>query len=152
MSEDLQHQYDKIYKYCYFKVKNKDLAEDLTQETFLKYYAQNTYTSHGKALAYLYTIARNLCIDTFRQKQSEALDENILISNDDEICTHLALRQAVRELSDELMEIVFLRYGSEFSINEIAAALNLSRFSVHRKLNTALKELNKIIKKGDFYE
>lgn len=152
MSEDLQQQYDKIYKYCYFKVKNKDLAEDLTQETFLKYFASNTYSSHSKPLAYLYTIARNLCIDTFRQKQTDVLDEAILISGDDEICTQLAVRQAVRQLSEELAEIVLLRYGSEFSINEIAAALNLSRFSVHRKLNTALKELSKLLKKEDFYE
>lgn len=152
MSEDLQHHYDKIYKYCYFKVKSKDLAEDLTQETFLKYFAQKSYTSHGKPLAYLYTIARNLCIDTFRQKQIEELDESILVSTDDEVCTQIAIRQAVEQLNDELMEIVLLRYGSEFSINEIATALNLSRFTVHRKLNTALKELNKMLKKEDFYE
>lgn len=152
MSEDLQHHYDKIYKYCYFKVKSKDLAEDLTQETFLKYFAQKSYTSHSKPLAYLYTIARNLCIDTFRQKQIEELDESILVSTDDEVCTQIAIRHAIEQLSDELMEIILLRYGSEFSINEIAAALDLSRFTVHRKLNTALKELNKMLKKEDFYE
>lgn len=152
MSLDLQDQYDKIYKYCYFKVKNKDLAEDLTQETFLKYFAQNSYTSHGKMLAYLYTIARNLCIDTFRQKQIEALDESILVSIDDKVCTTLAVRQAVEHLNDELTEIIYLRFGSELSINEIAAALNISRFSVHRKLNKALKELNNTLKKEDFYE
>lgn len=152
MSLDLQEQYDKIYKYCYFKVKNKDLAEDLTQETFLKYFTQNSYTNHNKQLAYLYTIARNLCIDTFRQKQIEALDENTLICSEDEICTQLAVRHAIEQLNDDLMEIVLLRYGSEFSINEIAAALDLSRFTVHRRLNSALKELNKMLKKEDFYE
>lgn len=36
MSVSLQDQYDKIYKYCYFKVKDKYIAEDITQETFLK--------------------------------------------------------------------------------------------------------------------
>lgn len=58
MSENLQEQYDKIYKYCYFKVKNKDIAEDLTQETFLKYFSQTSYINRGKLLAYLYTIAK----------------------------------------------------------------------------------------------
>ena len=57
MSNNLPILYDKIYKYCYFKVNNKDVAEDLTQDTFLKYFSQNAYIDKGKPLAYLYTIA-----------------------------------------------------------------------------------------------
>ena len=33
---DLEEQYDKIYRYCYYRVKDAHLAEDLTQETFLR--------------------------------------------------------------------------------------------------------------------
>ena len=58
MSIDMQEQYDKIYRYCYYKVNNSALAEDLTQETFLKYFEQTAYIERGKMLAYLYTIAR----------------------------------------------------------------------------------------------
>ena len=43
MAEDIEKQYDKIYRYCYFKVKNASVAEDLTQETFLKFLQQNSY-------------------------------------------------------------------------------------------------------------
>lgn len=43
MSADIEEQYDKIYRYCYFKTQNAALAEDLTQECFLKYISQNTY-------------------------------------------------------------------------------------------------------------
>ncbi|MEM0580139.1 sigma factor [Blautia sp. HA2174] len=57
MSADIEEQYDKIYRYCYFKTQNAALAEDLTQECFLKYISQNTYVERGKELAYLYTIA-----------------------------------------------------------------------------------------------
>lgn len=153
MSVKLQDQYDKIYKYCYFKVKNKEMAEDLTQETFLKYFRQNSYTSHGKPLAYLYTIAKNQCIDYFRQKQTEPLDENT-ISNDEvaTVLTNLAVRQAVESLSPELAEMVLLRFGSELSINEIAVVLGISRFAVYRKMNAALKELRKLLREEDFYE
>lgn len=153
MSVKLQDQYDKIYKYCYFKVKNKEMAEDLTQETFLKYFRQNSYTSHGKPLVYLYTIAKNQCIDYFRQKQTEPLDENT-ISNDEvaTVLTNLAVRQAVESLSPELAEMVLLRFGSELSINEIAVVLGISRFAVYRKMNAALKELSKLLRKEDFYE
>ncbi|MCL2406106.1 MAG: RNA polymerase subunit sigma-24, partial [Defluviitaleaceae bacterium] len=39
MSLSLQEQYDKVYRFCYFKVKNSHLAEDLTQETFLRFFS-----------------------------------------------------------------------------------------------------------------
>lgn len=65
MSVSLQEQYDKVYKYCYFKVKSKDIAEDLTQETFLRYFRQSSYISRGQPLSYLYTIAKNQCIDYY---------------------------------------------------------------------------------------
>ena len=74
---DIQEHYDKIYRYCYFKVGNSTLAEDLTQETFLKYFAQDSYIERGKQLAYLYTIARNLCMDAFRKKQPEKLTDEL---------------------------------------------------------------------------
>ncbi|MGL5677818.1 MAG: RNA polymerase sigma factor, partial [Cellulosilyticaceae bacterium] len=79
MSISLEDQYDKIYKYCYFKVKIKEIAEDLTQETFLKYFAQNAYISRGKPLAYLYTIAKNQCTDYFRKQQPVPLQESCVI-------------------------------------------------------------------------
>lgn len=153
MSVDLQDQYDRIYKYCYFKVKNKDVAEDLTQETFLKYFRQNSYISHGKPLAYLYTIAKNQCIDYFRQKQTEPIDENMKSDGrENTVLTNLVIRQAVQNLPLELAEITLLRFGSELSINEIAAVLDISRFAVYRKINAALKELKQMLREEDFYE
>ncbi|MEG1687360.1 MAG: hypothetical protein RR185_02265 [Angelakisella sp.] len=51
MTTELEDQYDKIYRYCCLRVSNPQLAEDLTQETFLKYFSQNTYLSRGKHMA-----------------------------------------------------------------------------------------------------
>lgn len=153
MSVNLQNQYDKIYKYCYFKVKNKDIAEDLTQVTFLKYFCQNSYISRGKPLAYLYTIAKNQCIDYFRQKQTAPLDDNLISSDEvNTVLTNLAVKQAVNSLTPELTEILLLRFGSELAINEIAVVLAISRFAVSRKINTALKELKRMLREEDFYE
>ena len=152
MSISLEDQYDKIYKYCYFKVKNKEIAEDLTQETFLKYFAQNSYISRGKPLAYLYTIAKNQCIDYFRQQQSLPLDESLKVKDSlDTTLTNLVVRQAVHNLPHELAEIVLLRFSSEMGINEIALFLGVSRFAVYRKINTALKEIKLILREEDFY-
>ena len=69
---DLSDQYDKIYRYCFFRLRDPDLAEDLTQETFLRFYRQISYEEEGKALAYLYTIARNLCLDAVRRARPAA--------------------------------------------------------------------------------
>ncbi len=153
MSLELGDQYDKIYKYCFFKVRNKEVAEDITQETFLKYFSQITYINRGKQLAYLYTIAKNHCTDYFRKKQTVPYDEN-LVAEDDMVSIEnsLAVRQAVDLLPEELQEIILLRFSNELGIGEIAAFTNLSRYAVYRKLNTALKELKSILREEDWRE
>ena len=70
-----------IHSYIYFIVRNKDLAEDIFQETFVKVIItikQGRYTDNGKFKAWLTRIAHNLIIDYFRQERSENT-----ISNDD---------------------------------------------------------------------
>ncbi len=153
MSVNLHTEYNRIYKYCYFRVKNKEIAEDLTQETFLKYFSQNAYIHRGKPLAYLYTIAKNLCIDYYRQKKTELLDETQLsIDEENTVLTNLIVRQAVEDLPLELSEIILLRFGSELRINEISNVLGISRFAVYRKINVALNKLRKTLREEDFYE
>ena len=72
---DYEAQYDKIYRYCYFKLHNQTVAEDVTQETFLRFLESSTYKEQGRELNYLYTIARNLCIDESRKRVFEELPE-----------------------------------------------------------------------------
>lgn len=152
MSINLDEHYDKIYRYCYFKVNNKEIAEDLTQETFLKYFNQRSYINKGKPLAYLYTIARNLCIDFYRKSvKEESLSVEVLANDDfNAFETNLALKQAVRKLPDELQEILLLRYANELGINEIANITEISRFAVYRKLNKALDHLKTLLREEDF--
>lgn len=63
---DLKVQYDRLLRYCYMKTNDKYIAQDITQETFLRFWQSHTYEDTGKEMAYLYTIARNLCMDEFR--------------------------------------------------------------------------------------
>lgn len=151
MSIGLEDQYDKIYRYCYFKVNNKEVAEDLTQETFLKYFSQTSYINRGKPIAYLYTIARNLCIDFYRKNKEENLNEEIL-GNDiiSELETIFAIKQAVITLPNDLQELVLLRFVNELGIGEIANIMGISRFTVYRRINTALGKLKTILRKEDF--
>lgn len=154
MSLELKDQYDKIYRYCYFKVYNTQLAEDLTQETFLRFFAQTSYISRGKPLAYLYTIARNLCTDAHRKKGMSFLDESedtIPAGDDiDDLEINIAIKQAVRTLPPDLQEIILLRYANDLSVLEISKITGLSRFAVHRKINKALGGLKLTLRKEDF--
>ena len=72
-----EEQYDKIYRYCYFRVRNEVIAEDITQETFLRFLENNTYQEKGYALHYLYTIARNLCVDEYRKRVEVPLIQDV---------------------------------------------------------------------------
>lgn len=152
MSADIEEQYDKIYRYCYFKTQNAALAEDLTQECFLKYISQNTYVERGKELAYLYTIARNLCMDTFRRKAFVPLDEN---AGTEEVLLHraelkLCVRQSLCLLSYQEQELLLLRYAEQLSVKQISAITGLSRFAVYRKSGQALDKLRQHLRKEDF--
>jgi len=152
VSLSLQEQYDKVYKYCYFKVKNAHLAEDLTQETFLRFFGQQSYISRGKPLAYLYTIAKNLCIDIYRKADEQPLPEDIA-SDDAGIATletSIAVKQVVSGLSDDIQEILLLRFSNELSVKEICEITGLSRFAVRRKINGGLETLKLILREEDF--
>lgn len=169
LSIDISVQYDKIYKYCYFKVGNCTVAQDLTQETFLKYLSQTQTPriTHSKPLAYLYTIAKNLCIDYYRTPKTESLDNAYDDITDDTISplphpqtikqisdfeTNYSLQQALNTLPTDEQELLLLRYANELQINEISAITNTSRFAVSRKIKTALSHLKQILNKEDFNE
>src|SRR3989338_7817957 len=71
-----QQYVDAIYRHCYFRVYNQDLAEDLTQETFIKTWK---YIADGKEIknikAFLYKVALNLIIDNSRKKTTLVFDD-----------------------------------------------------------------------------
>lgn len=151
MSIDIQEHYDKIYRYCYFKVGNSTLAEDLTQETFLKYFAQNSYIERGKKLAYLYTIARNLCLDLFHKKQTEELRDEIPGSDSFErVDLNIAVQQVLNTLPEQERELLLLRYVNELSVGKIAAITGFSRFTLYRRTSSALASLKLLLEEEDF--
>ncbi len=149
---DLRDHYDKIYRFCFYKLFDKDLAEDITQETFLKYLEHYDFSSKTETLKYLYTIAGNLCIDEFRKKKPES-EENIpeLIFEDNTV-EKMSIRNAILRLPDDERELLLLRYANEVNVNVIAKIKNISRFSVRRKLLLAKKHLEEELRKEDAYE
>jgi RNA polymerase sigma-70 factor (ECF subfamily) len=148
----LEEQYDKLYAYCYFRTKNAALAEDITQEAFLRFFSQSSYISRGKPLAYLYTIAKNLCADNYRRPPPLPLAEEIADSGAgiDALETSLAVRAAVATLPEDWQELLLLRYANELSLAEIGTVTGLSRFAIHRKLKQALGKLKELLREEDF--
>lgn len=151
MSLNTAEQYDKIYRYCYFKTSNASLAEDLTQETFLRYFSQSSYTGRGKQLAYLYTIAKNLCIDAYKRRPLQELSEEYPAPDEmRDVELQVAVKQALQILSQTERELLLLRYVNELPVGEICLLTGLSRFAVYRKTTAALALLKSALKEEDF--
>ena len=152
---DIEEQYDKIYRYCYFKLYDRQAAQDITQETFLRFLRQNLSLDKDRELPYLYTIAKNLCVDSFRKKTVESLDDIPMeASHDptDEWIGSLTIRAVMAKLTKEEQELIFLRYVNEIPVNSICKITGFSRFAVHRRLQKALNQLKDELKKEGFYK
>ncbi|SFU97157.1 RNA polymerase sigma factor [Butyrivibrio sp. INlla21] len=150
---DIEKYYDKIYRYCYFKVSDKHMAEDLTQETFLRYMSASSEAKEPER--YLYTIARNLCIDEYKKKKEIGeLGEEMASGTDleNETIDRIRIRAAMESLDDDEREIVQLRLISEESYADICKIMGMTRFSVYRRLENAKSKLKKALEKGEAYE
>ncbi len=105
---DLAMQYDRIYRYCYFKMHNRETAEDITQETFLRFYERYGHYGNEWTLQYLYTIAHNLCIDVYRKPVMEQITDEIEEgSYEDEAVTRIIVTKAMAGLSEEEKKYYF---------------------------------------------
>ena len=144
VSLDIDEQYEKIYRYCFLRVRHKETAEDLTQETFLRYLEHPHYNSVDKTLQLLYTIAGNLCTDEFRRKRTEELPDTDISSEnvEDDVLSNFDLKQALGKLSEEDREIILLRYVNEVPVNVIAKLHNISRFALNRRIKRILGTLH----------
>ncbi len=139
---DLEEQYDKIYRYCYFKTHSRETAEDITQEAFLKFFESKEYRERGRALQYLYTIARNLCTDEYRRQKTCPLNEESLGAySDEEMLMRSSMKDALDKMDEEDRELLLLRYVNELPVKVIAGLYGISRFALHRRLSKAAKDL-----------
>ena len=148
---DIEQQYDKLLRYCYMKLRDRTLAEDITQEAFIRFFESKDYHSIGKEMAYLYTIARNLCIDSFRKQKDEMIEDlpakiqEMPESRDkvEDIVDRISIEQALDSLTADEREAVVLRFSGELSVEDIAKSMDISRFAVRRRILSALEKLRK---------
>ena len=149
MSMELEEQYDHIYRYCYFRLRDAGKAEDITQETFLRYLESDSYRDTGRPLAFLYTVARNLCIDYIRRKKIEYQPAEIPGENkEDSMLDAIMLRQALHDLDSEERELILLRYVNEVPVADMAKIYGKSRYALYRETKKILQKLERRMTHG----
>ena len=149
----IEEQYDKIYRYCFFKVHNQQLAEDITKEAFLRFFSKELSLESSKELPYLYTIARNLCIDEYRKTTTDSLEKIADTQGYDpsgEWIEQIALKSIISKLPPDEQELLLLRYANEVPVTSICKITGLSRFAVYRKTSRILASLKTELTKGGF--
>ena len=142
MALDIDEAYDKIYRYCYYRLHNRETAEDITQETFLRYYSSDVPRDKTGSYKYLYTVARNLCIDEYRRIKTEPLPEDIA---DHDFVEDVALKIALDSLCDDDRELIILRYYNDVPVGVLCKMYGMSRFSLYRKINKILTALRTLL-------
>jgi len=150
----LYHNTDKtIYGFILSIMRNPQDAEEIMQETYLKVWTSaGSYKSQGKPLAWMFTIARNLCYMKFRDQKHEAdiglsdlseLETGEFCPQIEDAADKLVLYAALHILNEEERQIVLLHTTAGMKHREIAAALELPLATTLSKYNRAMKKLQK---------
>lgn len=145
--------YREILSYCGYHCADKGDAEDMTQETFLRFFAKlHDYRWQGKTKNYLYTIAGNLCKDYFKKRRDIPVEESdfqeraeFAVQPMETALERLAVEWALEQLPNELTEVIILYYFQDLKLREIAAVLHISVSLAKYRLRQAKKKLGELL-------
>lgn len=146
---------DAVFRYCYFKLSNREIAKDIVQETFIKTWQ---YIVDGKDVgnmkAFLYKVARNLVVDEYRRRKATSLDamqddgfdpegdkaESLMIASEVDL-----ILKVVDKLPGKFREVIIMRYVHDLSPREIAEILNEQENAISVRLNRAVKKAQELM-------
>lgn len=138
--------YSGIYRYCCQFTGNPTEAEDLTQEIFLKAHKSfQTLREQKASKAWIFTIARNTCIDRARwwkrffRTLNEVEPQQSTEPQENELT--ITLRKLISELPEKQREVFILRHFHGFSTEETATLLKISDGTVKSHLKRAIDKL-----------
>ena len=163
-----KHQ-QKIFNFIYSKVHDRDISEDIFQETFIKVIKtlkNGVYNEEGKFLPWVMRISHNLVIDFFRKNNriktinsKEDIDifqfisdgspnaESVLIN--DQIIKDI--QKLIQELPDDQKEVLIMRLYRDMSFKEIAENTKVSINTALGRMRYAIINLRKLIKENNIY-
>ncbi len=159
-----RHQ-SKIFGFIYSKVGDRDLSDDIFQDTFIKVIRtlkSNAYNEEGKFLPWVMRIAHNLIVDHFRHNKKMPLyreteefsifsimtDDSLTIENkliSDQVIKDL--RQLVEELPLDQKEVLMMRLYQDMSFKEISEATGVSINTALGRMRYAVLNLRKVVDK-----
>jgi RNA polymerase sigma-70 factor (ECF subfamily) len=154
---------DKIYHLGYRMLNQKQEAEDIVQETFLRVYTNlDRYDENQKFSTWIYRIATNLCIDRLRKRKpkysidaemtdGEGTDWHAMLASkdagpDEELIlseTQSNIREAIQTLPDKYKAVVILRYLHDMSLQEIGDVLDMPVTTIKTRVHRGREFLRK---------
>lgn len=141
---------DAIFRFCLVKVSNVEMAEDMTQEVFIRYWQ---YLREGKEMtntrSFLYTIANNMAKDWYKKKKSDSLDVQMEAghipkeqsSNPEEIASCMEVLDTIDDMETKDKEVLLLKHAEGLDPKDIAEVLGETANSISVRLNRATKRL-----------
>ncbi len=143
---------DSLYRHCFFRVNDKEKAEDIVQETFMKFWRElhkGVDITYPKA--WVFRSARNSIIDHYRKKKSDSLDikiedgfdphnehDHIEISDKAEISL---VMEKMQDLDDVDREVLLLRYVDDLPMSDIAHVMDSTTNAVTVRVHRAVEKL-----------
>ncbi|RXR19189.1 sigma-70 family RNA polymerase sigma factor [Flavobacterium amnicola] len=160
-----RHQ-SKIYGFIYSKVLDRDIADDIFQDTFIKVIKTlkgNSYNEEGKFLPWVMRIAHNLIIDTFRKNKKMPMNReteefsifSYMTDNSPNIESQIITEQVendllklIDELPEDQKQVLKMRIYDDMSFKEIADLTNVSINTALGRMRYALMNLRRLIEKN----
>ena len=148
----MEKYYRRILNFIYRYSNNREVAEDLTQEVFMKvYHARHSYQPKAQFRTWIYTIAKNLSLNEFKKFRFSVLENELIQSVEDnnpradQMLADQEMVQVIKKAIGELPEnqrlAVILHRYEDFSYEEIAQTMGLSVQAVKSLLNRAKESL-----------
>ncbi|MDT0594722.1 sigma-70 family RNA polymerase sigma factor [Aestuariibacter sp. P117] len=140
-----------IYRYAVWLIKDKAIAEDVVQETFLRAWKSlDSLKDEGAAKAWLITILRRENARRFERKQFDTVDIDDVaiedtVAHSEDTMQQREIRKAIASLSEEYREPLTMQIIMGFSGDEIAEQLDLNKNTVMTRLFRARNQLKEIL-------
>lgn len=145
-----------IYLYIYSICHSKEIAEDLTQETFVKAIL-SLANSHKNMRAWLYIVARNLTYNYLRKHNKEIIKDEIIVEEFNEPVDEIIKNEDKRylyktlfKIKSETREILILKYFNGLSIKEISSITNLTEQNIKVIIHRGKRKVRKIMEEEGY--
>lgn len=157
--ERLVCQYQKtLLRMCYLYLRDKTLAEDAVQETFIKVYrSMQSFRGDSSEKTWLMKIAMNTCCDMHRSHWFRMIDPRYTPDMLPEASEPFEQEEEemvvqVMQLPRKLREVILLYYYQDMTVTEIADSLGISQSSVSGRLKRARDKLRALLERRDIHE